>query len=192
MNVQLRTFLIIGATLYVAFLGWFFIGYRTRSGNEWRPSDIYNQVGDCSSVAASSNASSNAPIASQVFSAKLDVPMKSITARRKAQRKRRSNMPKAKSALGKRNPALYSFAMTPVGGGLYLVSDAKFHSFGAKAGMYMPMPQYLKRNDNQVATQQSVMSYPYWQIPYVQEAVSMNPEGANVPLVVPFYSTTQQ
>lgn len=189
MNVQLRSFLLIGATIYVAFLGWFFIGYKPNSGSNWRPSDIYNQVGDCPSVTASSTA----PEADQVFGAKLNVPMKSVTAHRKALRKRRSNMPKAKSALGKRNPALYSFAVTPVGGSLYLVSDAKFRSFGAQAGMYMPMPQYLKRNDNQVATQQSLMLYPYLQLPYTQETItSSSTEGQNNPWVVPFYSTTQK
>ena len=186
MNVQLRRFLLIGATFYVAFLGWFFIGYKPNSGGKWHPSDIYNQVGDCSSVTASSTA----PEADQVFGAKLSVPMKSATAHRKALRKRRANMPKAKSALGKRNPALYSFAVTPVGGGLHLVSDAKFHSFGAQAGIYMPMPYYLKRNNNQTNQQQSLTLYPYLQLPNTQETItSSDTETQNTPWVVPFYTT---
>ena len=186
MNIQLRRFLLIGATFYVAFLGWFFIGYKPNSGGKWHPSDIYNQVGDCSSVTASSTA----PEADQVFGAKLSVPMKSATAHRKALRKRRANMPKAKSALGKRNPALYSFAVTPVGGGLHLVSDAKFHSFGAQAGIYMPMPYYLKRNNNQTNQQQSLTLYPYLQLPNTQETItSSDTEAQNTPWVVPFYTT---
>jgi hypothetical protein len=144
MNSKLRRFLFISVILYVAFLGWFFFGLKPSLSGNWRPSDIYNQVGDCPYASSSTTA----PATEKVFDAKLSVPMKSVTARRKALRKRRSSMPVAKSALGKRNPALYSFVVTPVGGGLHMVSEAEFRSFGAQGLMYMPMPHHFKRDNN--------------------------------------------
>jgi hypothetical protein len=185
MNSKLRKFLFISVILYIAFLGWFFFRLKPSLSGNWRPSDIYNQVGDCPYASSSTTA----PATEKVFDAKLSVPMKSVTARRKALRKRRSSMPKAKSALGKRNPALYSFAVTPVGGGLHMVSSAEFHSFGANGLMYMPMPQYFKRTNNNVS--------PSAQMLYQYLPMSINAQGSSVEnssqenvVVVPFYPTT--
>ena len=148
---------------------------------KWTPADMYNEVGDCSSTTTSAP-----PAADQVFNAKTAVPMKSVTARRRAMRKRRSGMPVAKSALGKRNPGLYSFGVTPVGGGLHLVSDAEFRSFGADGLMYMPMPQYIRRRNNEMVNPLP-MVYPYMPIPVNGDvSSSSNPMQENV-MVAPFY-----
>ena len=166
MNKSLRRFLLIGVVLYVGFLLWFFLGIKPGMNAKWTPADMYNEVGDCSSTTTSAP-----PAADQVFDAKTAVPMKSVTARRRAMRKHRSGMPVAKSALGKRNPSLYSFGVTPVGGGLHLVSDAEFRSFGADGLMYMPMPQYLRRTNNEMVTSLPIV-YPYMPILPNQQASS--------------------
>lgn len=166
MNKRVRRFLLIGVVLYAGFLAWFFFGIKPNMDAKWTPADMYNEVGDCSSTTTSAP-----PAADQVFNAKTAVPMKSVTARRRAMRKRRSGMPVAKSALGKRNPTLYSFGVTPVGGGLHLVSDAEFRSFGADGLMYMPMPQYLRRTNNEMVTSLP-MVYPYMPILPDQQASS--------------------
>jgi hypothetical protein len=182
MNRSLKRFLIIGVLLYVGFLAWFFLGVKPNMNAKWSPSDIYNEVGDCSSTTTSAP-----PAADQVFEAKTAVPMKSITARRRAMRKRRSSMPMAKSALGKRNSALYSFGVTPVGGGLHLVSDAEFRSFGAEGLMYMSMPQYLRRSNNQV-TAPVQMVYPYLPILPDQQVSSDDRNTSNGTVTPsPFY-----
>lgn len=155
MSLKLRRFLIICVVLYISFLGWFFYGMRV-GAKEWRPSDIYTEVGNCPTTTTAA-----APSADQVFDAKTAVPMKSVTARRRAKRKRRSSMPVAKSTLGRDRA---KFAVTAVGEGLHTVSSGQFRSFGADGLMYQPMPQYLKRTNNQVATQLSVM-YPYLPMP---------------------------
>ena len=184
MNIRLRRFLLIAVLLYVGFLAWFFYGVKAGLRNEWHPSDMYNEVGDCSSTTAS------VPAADQVFEAKTVVPMKSVTARRRAMRKRRSGMPVAKSALGKRNPTLYSFGVTPVGGGLHLVSNAEFRSFGAEGLMYMSMPQYIRRTNNEMVNPLP-MVYPYMPIPVNGDISSFgNPMQENA-MVAPFYPVTK-
>ena len=184
MNIRLRRFLLIAVLLYVGFLAWFFYGIKAGLRNEWHPSDMYNEVGDCSSTTAS------VPAADQVFEAKTVVPMKSVTARRRAMRKRRSGMPVAKSALGKRNPTLYSFGVTPVGGGLHLVSNAEFRSFGAEGLMYMSMPQYIRRTNNEMVNSLP-MVYPYMPIPVNGDvSSSSNPMQENA-MVAPFYPVTK-
>ena len=152
---------------------------------KWSPSDIYNEVGDCSSTTTSAP-----PSADQVFDAKTAVPMKSVTARRRAMRKRRSSMPMAKSALGKRNSALYSFGVTPVGGGLHLVSDAEFRSFGAEGLMYITMPQYLKRTNNQVVIPLQVI-YPYMPMQLGEQTSSSEKTATDNAVVAPFYPVAQ-
>ena len=181
MNKSLRRFLLIGVVLYVGFLLWFFLGIKLGMNAKWTPADMYNEVGDCSSTTTSAP-----PAADQVFDAKTAVPMKSVTARRRAMRKRRSGMPVAKSALGKRNPALYSFGVTPVGGGLHLVSDAEFRSFGAEGLMYLSMPQYLKRVNNEVVTPLP-MGYPYMPMPLDQQASSGERNASDNIVSTPFY-----
>lgn len=181
MNKSLRRFLLIGVVLYVGFLLWFFLGIKPGMNAKWTPADMYNEVGDCSSTTTSAP-----PAADQVFDAKTAVPMKSVTARRRAMRKRRSGMPVAKSALGKRNPALYSFGVTPVGGGLHLVSDAEFSSFGAEGLMYLSMPQYLKRVNNEVVTPLP-MGYPYMPMPLDQQASSAERNASDNTVPTPFY-----
>lgn len=181
MNKSLRRFLLIGVVLYVGFLLWFFLGIKPGMNAKWTPADMYNEVGDCSSTTTSAP-----PAADQVFDAKTAVPMKSVTARRRAMRKRRSGMPVAKSALGKRNPALYSFGVTPVGGGLHLVSDAEFRSFGAEGLMYLSMPQYLKRVNNEVVTPLP-MGYPYMPMPLDQQASSGERNTSDNTVPTPFY-----
>lgn len=185
MNSKLKKFLLIGVTLYVAFLGWFFLGIKPSLSQKWNPSDIYSQVGDCPYASGATSA----PESDGVFNAKLSVPMKSVTASHKARRKRRSSMPKAKSALGKRNPALYSFAVTPVGGGLHMVSSAEFRSFGANGLMYMPMPQYLKRTNNNVSTSTQMM-YHYLPMSIDAQGSSVENSSQENVVVVPFYPTT--
>lgn len=185
MNRSLKRFLIIGVLLYVGFLAWFFLGIKPNMNAKWSPSDIYNEVGDCSSTTTSAP-----PAADQVFEAKTAVPMKSVTARRRAMRKRRSSMPMAKSALGKRNSALYSFGVTPVGGGLHLVSDAEFRSFGAEGLMYITMPQYLKRTNNQVVTPLQVI-YPYMPMQLGEQASSSEKTATDNAVVAPFYPVAQ-
>ena len=181
MNKSLRRFLLIGVVLYVGFLLWFFLGIKPGMNAKWTPADMYNEVGDCSSTTTSAP-----PAADQVFDAKTAVPMKSVTARRRAMRKRRSGMPVAKSALGKRNPALYSFGVTPVGGGLHLVSDAEFRSFGAEGLMYLSMPQYIKRVNNEVVTPLP-MGYPYMPMPLDQQASSGERNASDNIVSTPFY-----
>ena len=181
MNKSLRRFLLIGVVLYVGFLLWFFLGIKPGMNAKWTPADMYNEVGDCSSTTTSAP-----PAADQVFDAKTAVPMKSVTARRRAMRKRRSGMPVAKSALGKRNPALYSFGVTPVGGGLHLVSDAEFRSFGAEGLMYLSMPQYLKRVNNEVVTPLP-MGYLYMPMPLDQQASSGERNASDNIVSTPFY-----
>lgn len=181
MNIRLRRFLLIAVLLYVGFLAWFFYGVKAGLRNEWHPSDMYNEVGDCSSTTAS------VPAADQVFEAKTVVPMKSVTARRRAMRKRRSGMPVAKSALGKRNPTLYSFGVTPVGGGLHLVSNAEFRSFGAEGLMYMSMPQYIRRTNNEMVNPLP-MVYPYMPILPNQQASSDDRNtSSGIVTPAPFY-----
>ena len=181
MHTSLRRFLLIGVVLYVGFLLWFFLGIKPGMNAKWTPADMYNEVGDCSSTTTSAP-----PTADGVFDAKTAVPMKSVTARRRAMRKRRSGMPMAKSALGKRNPALYSFGVTPVGGGLHLVSDAEFRSFGAEGLMYLSMPQYLKRVNNEVVTPLP-MGYPYMPMPLDQQASSGERNASDNIVSMPFY-----
>ena len=180
MNKSLRRFLLIGVVLYVGFLLWFFLGIKPGMNAKWTPADMYNEVGDCSSTTTSAP-----PAADQVFDAKTAVPMKSVTARRRAMRKRRSGMPVAKSALGKRNPALYSFGVTPVGGGLHLVSDAEFRSFGAEGLMYLSMPQYIRRTNNNVTAPLQVV-YPYMPMPVGPESASAD-NSSSQNTTVPFY-----
>ena len=181
MSKRLRRFLFIAVVLYIGFLAWFFWGVKPRMNVPWSPSAMYNEVGDCSSTTTAAP-----PTADEVFDAKTAVPMKSVTARRRAMRKRRSGMPVAKSALGKRNPTLYSFGVTPVGGGLHLVSDAEFRSFGAEGLMYMSMPQYLRRTNHQV-TAPVQMVYPYLPI-LPDKQVSSNEKNASDNTVpTPFY-----
>ena len=181
MDKSLRRFLLIGVMLYVGFLLWFFLGIKPGMNAKWTPADMYNEVGDCSSTTTSAP-----PAADQVFDAKTAVPMKSVTARRRAMRKRRSGMPVAKSALGKRNPALYSFGVTPVGGGLHLVSDAEFRSFGAEGLMYMSMPQYIRRTNNNVTAPLQVV-YPYMPMPLDQQASSGERNASDNIVSMPFY-----
>ena len=181
MNSKLKKFLFISATLYVAFLGWFFLGIKPNMSRKWNPSDIYSQVGDCPYATSATTTPSSDPI----FEAKTAVPMKSVTASRKGKRKRRSSMPVAKSALGKRNPSLYSFAVTPIGGGLHMVSAAEFRPFGAEGLMYMPMPQYLKRDNNNYQSSAGMpMILPYMAMPTESGAAS----GAESAMVVPSFS----
>ena len=181
MNKRVRRFLLIGVVLYAGFLAWFFFGIKPNMDAKWTPADMYNEVGDCSSTTTSAP-----PAADQVFNAKTAVPMKSVTARRRAMRKRRSGMPVAKSALGKRNPALYSFGVTPVGGGLHLVSDAEFRSFGAEGLMYMSMPQYIRRTNNNVTAPLQVV-YPYMPMPLDQQASSGERNASDDIVSMPFY-----
>ena len=173
--------MLIGVVLYVGFLLWFFLGIKPGMNAKWTPADMYNEVGDCSSTTTSAP-----PAADQVFDAKTAVPMKSVTARRRAMRKRRSGMPVAKSALGKRNPALYSFGVTPVGGGLHLVSDAEFRSFGAEGLMYLSMPQYIRRTNNNVNAPLQVV-YPYMPMPLDQQASSGERNASDNIVSMPFY-----
>ena len=183
MSKRLRRFLLIAVVLYIGFLAWFFLGVKPGMNAPWSPSAMYNEVGDCSSTTTTAAP----PTADEVFDAKTAVPMKSVTARRRAMRKRRSGMPVAKSALGKRNPGLYSFGVTPVGGGLHLVSDAEFRSFGADGLMYMPMPQYLRRTNNEIVTSLP-MVYPYIPILPNQQASSDDSNTSNGPVTpAPFY-----
>ena len=181
MSKRLRRFLFIAVVLYIGFLAWFFWGVKPGMNDPWSPSAMYNEVGDCSSTTTSAP-----PTADGVFDAKTAVPMKSVTARRRAMRKRRSGMPVAKSALGKRNPALYSFGVTPVGGGLHLVSDAEFRSFGAEGLMYMSMPQYLRRTNNQVNAPVQ-MVYPYLPVLPDQQVASGEKTASDNTVPTPFY-----
>ena len=181
MSKRLRRFLLIAVVLYIGFLAWFFWGVKPGMNAPWSPSAMYNEVGDCSSTTTSAP-----PAADQVFDAKTAVPMKSVTARRRAMRKRRSGMPVAKSALGKRNPSLYSFGVTPVGGGLHLVSDTEFRSFGAEGLMYMSMPQYLRRTNNQVNAPVQ-MVYPYLPVLPDQQVASGEKNASDNTVPTPFY-----
>ena len=181
----MKRFLFIGAILYIGFLCWFFLKLNRGFKDEWHPSDIYNEVGDCSSTTTVSP-----PAADQVFEAKTAVPMKSVTARRRAMRRRRSGMPMAKSALGRRNPSLYSFGVTPVGGGLHLVSNAEFRSFGAEGLMYISMPQYLRRTNNNVTAPLQVV-YPYMPMPLGDGASSAENTTSENGIAVPFYPVVQ-
>lgn len=185
MNKSLRRFLLIGVVLYVGFLLWFFLGIKPGMNAKWSPSDIYNEVGDCPSTTTSAP-----PAADQVFDAKTAVPMKSVTARRRAMRRRRSGMPVAKSALGRRNPSLYSFGVIPVGGGLHLVSNAEFRSFGAEGLMYISMPQYLRRSNNNVTAPLQVV-YPYMPMPLGDGASSAENTTSENGIAVPFYPVVQ-
>lgn len=181
MSKRLRRFLLIAVVLYIGFLAWFFWGVKLGMNDPWSPSAMYNEVGDCSSTTTSAP-----PTADGVFDAKTAVPMKSVTARRRAMRKRRSGMPVAKSALGKRNPSLYSFGVTPVGGGLHLVSDTEFRSFGAEGLMYMSMPQYLRRTNNQVNAPVQ-MVYPYLPVLPDQQVASGEKTASDNTIPTPFY-----
>ena len=181
MSKRLRRFLLIAVVLYIGFLAWFFWGVKPGMNDPWSPSAMYNEVGDCSSTTTSAP-----PTSEGVFDAKTAVPMKSVTARRRAMRKRRSGMPVAKSALGKRNPSLYSFGVTPVGGGLHLVSDTEFRSFGAEGLMYMSMPQYLRRTNNQVNAPVQ-MVYPYLPVLPDQQVASGEKNASDNTVPTPFY-----
>ena len=78
--------MLIGVVLYIGFLAWFFWGIKPGMDTKWSPSSMYNEVGDCSSTTTSTP-----PAADQVFDAKTAVPMKSVTARRRSFRARRSS-----------------------------------------------------------------------------------------------------
>ena len=127
--------------LYVGFLLWFFLGIKPGMNAKWTPADMYNEVGDCTSTTTAA-----APAADQVFDAKTAVPMKSVTARRKSFRARRSAsrsiMAFAKSSYSRLlNPSYSSYRFSS-NGVMHMTSSAQFRSFGAEGLMYLSMPQY--------------------------------------------------
>lgn len=176
MNVQLRRFFILGAFLYVAFLSWFFYELKSNSKEVWRPSVMYNEVGDCPSTNTTA-----APTADKVFDAKTVVPMKSVTARRKSFRARRSSsrsiMAMAKSSISRLSPFAFRSSSSAASsryrlssdGVMYTTSSAQFRSFGAEGLMYLPMPQYLKRSNHHMENTPQMM-YPYMIVPMLPGA----------------------
>jgi hypothetical protein len=185
----LRRFLLIGAVLYVAFLCWFFLKLNAGQKDEWHPSDIYEEVGDCTSITTAA-----APAADQVFDAKTAVPMKSVTARRKSFRARRSAsrsiMAFAKSSYSRLlNPSYSSYRFSS-NGVMHMTSSAQFRSFGAEGLMYLSMPQYLKRTNNEVSAPVQVV-YPYMPVPLNHQASSGEKTATDNAVVTPFYPVAQ-
>jgi hypothetical protein len=189
MNKSLRRFLLIGVVLYVGFLLWFFLGIKPGMNAKWTPADMYNEVGDCSSTTTSAP-----PAADQVFDAKTAVPMKSVTARRKSFRARRSAsrsiMAFAKSSYSRLlNPSYSSYRFSS-NGVMHMTSSAQFRSFGAEGLMYLSMPQYLKRTNNEVSAPVQVV-YPYMPVPLNQQASSGEKTATDNAVVTPFYPVAQ-
>ena len=189
MNKSLRRFLLIGVVLYIGFLAWFFWGIKPGMDTKWSPSSMYNEVGDCSSTTTTTP-----PAADQVFDAKTAVPMKSVTARRKSFRARRSSsrsvMAMARSSYSRLlspNASSYRFSSSGV---MHMTSSAQFRSFGAEGLMYVTMPQYLKRTNNAVATPLQVV-YPYVPIPLDEQASSAEKTATENAVVAPFYPVAQ-
>ena len=183
MNVQLRRFLILGALLYIGFLSWFFYGVNTNLKDKWSPSDMYNQVGDCPSTTVAA-----APSSSQVFNAKMAVPMKKLQKGRKFFRARRSSStrlfawsssrlsPSRLSPLASSSSRLSPLASSPHEG-LYMTSSAEFRTFGAQGLMYMSMPQYIRRTNNEMVNPLQVV-YPYMPVPmFLDASASTNQNG---------------
>lgn len=181
MNVQLRRFLILGALLYIGFLSWFFYGVNTNLKDKWSPSDMYNQVGDCPSTTVAA-----APSSSQVFNAKMAVPMKKLQKGRKFFRARRSTPTRlftssprrlfASSSSRSLASSSRSLASSPREG-LYMTSTAEFRTFGAQGLMYMSMPQYIRRTNNEMVNPLQVV-YPYMPVPvFLDVSASTNQNG---------------
>ena len=182
MNVQLRRFLILGALLYIGFLSWFFYGLNTNLKDKWSPSDMYNQVGDCPSTTVAA-----APSSSQVFNAKMAVPMKKLPKGRKFFRARRSTPTRLFTSSPRRlfaSSSSRSLASSPSRlvassprEGLYMTSTAEFRTFGAQGLMYMSMPQYIRRTNNEMVNPLQVV-YPYMPVPmFLDASASTNQNG---------------
>ena len=163
MNIQLRRFFIIGAFLYIAFLSWFFYELNSNSKEVWRPSTMYNEVGDCPTTTTTA-----APTADKVFDAKTAVPMKSVTARRKAARRKQMARRNNPSSPNRRLIASSPHRLSS-NGVMYTTSSAQFRSFGAEGLMYFSMPQYLKRSNHHMENTPQMM-YPYMIVPMLPGA----------------------
>ena len=181
MNVQLRRFLILGALLYIGFLSCFFYGINTNLKDKWSPSDMYNQVGDCPSTTVAAAPSS------QVFNAKMAVPMKKLQKGRKFFRARRSTPTRLFTSSPRRlfaSSSSRSLASSPSRlvassphEGLYMTSSAEFRTFGAQGLMYMSMPQYIRRTNNEMVNPLQVV-YPYMPVPmFLDASASTNQNG---------------
>lgn len=177
MEIKVKTYIVIGATAYACFLGWWF-----KSGNSIHaasnPSYAHSQeVGACTSVAAS------APQAEQVFDAKLQVKMKKSARTRRRRSIARSNSER-KLASGMayfKSPRNYH--ITPVGGALHSVSQAEFRSFGAWGLMGTPTQHNPRRNapEQQQGATFALPMYPM--LNYPQQDNTSHTE--NLPIVSP-------
>ena len=172
MTFKVKKYILIGALVYLGFLGWYFQDSQYLLDIPWHPSDIYHQVGDNSTTTASA-----VPSSDQVFDAKMSVPMKSVT---KSRRARTIAIHKATSgnlAKSSTTPRVYKkgnkrSSITAVGEGLHTVSAAKFRSFGAW-GLINPTQQNrrVRRAEEENGMQDAAMymMYPY---PYPMDAMA--------------------
>lgn len=150
--------------------------------DKWSPSDMYNQVGDCPSTTVAA-----APSSSQVFNAKMAVPMKKLQKGRKFFRARRSTPTRLFTLSPRRlfaSSSSRSLASSPSRlvassprEGLYMTSTAEFRTFGAQGLMYMSMPQYIRRTNNEMVNPLQVV-YPYMPVPmFLDASASTNQNG---------------
>ena len=155
MKLTVKTYIFIGAILYMCFLAWYFQKEQDESRLRWQPSDIYSHVGSIQETTSPASA------ADPVFDAKTSVPMK--TARSLRRRKRRpSKTPTMRMATV---TPTRSYAITAVGEGLHTVSAAKFHSFGAW-GLMAPSQQHTNRKQ-QANRQENTAEMPMiYMLPY--------------------------
>lgn len=178
MEIKVKTYIVIGATAYACFLGWWF-----KSGNSIQaasnPSYVHSHEGStCTSVAAS------APQAEQVFDAKLQVKMKKSAKTRRRRSIARSNSNRNIVSSMTYFKSKRDYAITPVGGALHSVSQAEFRSFGAWGLIGSSTQQNQRRNNPQEQQQTATFALPmYPMLNYPQQENTNHTE--NLPIVSP-------
>jgi len=183
MELKVKKYILIGAIIYLGYIGWYFQNNQGLIGIPWHPSNVYKEVRDVPTTNASTT-----PTADQIFDAKMHVPMKSTQASRRArtkaihtqsQRLARSVTPRAYTQSTRKK------SITAVGEGLHTVSNAKFRSFGAW-GLINPA-QYnraQRRAKQQQEEQQTPMMYMMFPAPN-QDASNM--QGGTQSMMIPPY-----
>lgn len=176
MTIRVKTYVLIAVICYTLFLGWYLYKSQELSNTRWCPSDVYTQVGHISETTASATSSS----ADQVFDAKVNVPMTSRSKHRIANYKRTGKRSVRMMALGRRKSSSSASVIsptntrqiTPVGGGLHLLSNATFRSFGAW-GLMSPNYGRMRRNNPTNTTQTldatAIYLYPWYMSPQPAE-----------------------
>ena len=183
MTIRVKTYVLIAVICYTLFLGWYLYKSQELSNTRWCPSDVYTQVGSISETTANATSSS----ADQVFDAKVNVPMTSRSKHRIANYKRTGKQSVRMMAFSRRKSSSSASVMSPtnthqiipVGGGLHLLSNATFRSFGAWGLMstnYGRMRKNNPTNITQTLDATAIYLYPWYITP--QDATSGQNMGA--------------